>query len=215
MKNKILKDIFNTLVEFFGIQNWWPAETPFEVCVGAILTQNTNWKNVEKAIDNLKRNNLLSPEALYSISQEELAKLIRPCGFYQLKAKRLKNFVEFFVKEYNGDIEKLKAEDLERLREKLLHIKGLGKETVDSILLYALDKPIFVVDAYTHRILNRHGLVDEEISYDELQEFFHSNLSRDVNLYKEYHALFVVCGKNYCKKNQPRCELCPLKIYFP
>ncbi|MFN3406526.1 MAG: endonuclease III domain-containing protein [Caldimicrobium sp.] len=215
MKNKLLEDVFKTLFGHFGAQNWWPAETPFEVCVGAILTQNTNWKNVEKAIDNLKKNNLLTPEALYSISQEYLAELIRPCGFYQLKAKRLKNFVEFLIKEYNGDIKKLKTEDLESLREKLLQIKGLGKETVDSILLYALDKPIFVVDAYTHRILNRHSLISEEISYDELQEFFLSNLPRDVNLYKEYHALFVVCGKNYCKKSQPLCELCPLKIYSP
>lgn len=210
MKNKILLEIYEKLWSYFGPQGWWPAETPFEVCVGAILTQNTNWKNVEKAIKNLKEKGLLTPKALYNLSLEELAQLIKPCGFYNLKAKRLRNFLAFLINNYQGDLKKMQEEPLEELRVKMLSIKGLGKETVDSILLYALEKPIFVVDTYTYRILNRHGIVAEESTYDELQEIFHNSLPKDIKLFKEYHALLVECGKNFCKTNKPYCENCPL-----
>lgn len=205
--------IYERLFKHFGPQGWWPAESPFEICIGAILTQNTNWQNVEKAIQNLKREGLLSPLALYHCPLEDLARLIRPCGYYNIKAKRVKNFVSFIVEGYQGALENLKKEEPSRLRERLLSIKGLGPETVDSILLYALEIPVFVVDAYTHRIMYRHGLVPEIISYQELQEFFHSNLERDLNLFQEYHALLVACGKTYCKKQNPQCPLCPLNNF--
>ena len=210
MKNRIFLEIFERLYQYFGPQGWWPAETPFEVCVGAILTQNASWKNVEKAINILKEKNFLTPKALYRLSEKELSELIKPSGFYNLKAKRLKNFVNFLIENYQGDLNRMKEEDPERLRERLLQVKGLGPETVDSILLYALDKPFFVVDAYTYRILSRHGLCPEEISYEELQKLFHENLERDLELFKEYHALLVACGKNFCKKREPLCKSCPL-----
>ncbi len=210
MKNRIFLEIFDRLYKFFGPQGWWPAETPFEVCVGAILTQNASWKNVERAIKNLKEINLLTPEALYNLSEKELSELIKPSGFYNLKAKRLKNFIHFLFENYGGSLEKMKEEEPETLRKKLLEIKGLGPETVDSILLYALDKPFFVVDAYTYRILSRHGLCPEETSYEELQSLFHENLDKDTDLFKEYHALLVACGKNFCKKREPLCKDCPL-----
>jgi endonuclease-3 related protein len=210
MKNKIFFEIFEKLYRFFGPQGWWPAESPFEVCVGAILTQNANWKNVEKAIENLKKKNLLTPEALYQLSERELAELIKPSGFYNLKAKRLKNFLKFLFENYQGDLKRMREENPEILRRKLLEVKGLGLETVDSILLYALDMPFFVVDAYTYRILFRHGLCPEETTYEELQNIFHANLERDIELYKEFHALLVACGKIFCKMKEPLCEPCPL-----
>lgn len=210
MKNKIFFEIFEKLYRFFGPQGWWPAESPFEVCVGAILTQNANWKNVEKAIENLKKQNLLTPEALYQLSEREIAEFIKPSGFYNLKAKRLKNFLKFLFENYQGDLKRMKEENPETLRRKLLEVKGLGPEAVDSILLYALDMPLFVVDAYTYRILFRHRLCPEETTYEELQNIFHENLERDIELYKEFHALLVACGKNFCKKKEPLCEPCPL-----
>ncbi|MGB9761278.1 MAG: endonuclease III domain-containing protein [Caldimicrobium thiodismutans] len=209
-RKNILLEIFERLFQHFGPQKWWPAETPFEVCVGAILTQNASWKNVEKAIANLKERGLLHPLKLYHLSLEELANLIKPSGYYNIKAKRLKNFVKFLVENYEGDLEKMKEERLETLREKLLQIRGLGPETVDSILLYALEKPVFVVDAYTYRILSRHNLCPEETTYEELQSFFYAHLEKDIELFKEYHALLVACGKTFCKKKEPLCEGCPL-----
>ena len=208
---ELLIKIYHRLYEHFGPQNWWPAETPFEVCVGAILTQNAAWTNVEKAISNLKRANLLDPFKLYQVELPRLATLIKPCGFYNLKAKRLKNFVNFLVSEFKGDLSKLFNLEVREAREKLLSVKGLGKETVDSILLYAGNLPVFVVDAYTYRILFRHGLISEEATYDEIQELFESNLPEDPKLFNEYHALLVACGKNLCKKNKPLCDSCPLK----
>lgn len=213
-KLKILEEIFERLFKYFGPQNWWPAKTPFEVCVGAILTQNTNWKNVEKVIENLEKLSLLEPFKLYYLDLKELAQLIKPSGFYRQKAKRLKNFVKFLVEEYEGSLEKMFSEGLETLRKKLLNLKGLGKETVDSILLYAGYFPIFVVDTYTYRILNRHQIIPEEISYDELQSLFMENLPKDVKLYQEYHALLVACGKYFCKNKNPECERCPLTFLF-
>uniref|UniRef100_A0A7V5XF37 Endonuclease III domain-containing protein n=1 Tax=Thermodesulfobacterium geofontis TaxID=1295609 RepID=A0A7V5XF37_9BACT len=213
MKNiqHILYEIYEKLFAHFGPQNWWPADTPFEICVGAILTQNASWKNVKKAIDNLKKKDLLDPFKLYDIPLETLSQIIKPSGFYNIKAKRLKNFVKFLVEKYQGDLKFLFSKGLEKAKEELFSIKGLGKETVDSILLYAGNFPIFVVDAYTYRILHRHSLAPEEATYEEIQALFMENLPRDPQLFNEFHALLVACGKNFCKKKDPLCETCPLK----
>ena len=212
---EVLLEIYRRLYAHFGPQHWWPAESPFEVCVGAILTQNTNWRNVERAINNLKARGILSPEALHRLSLEELALLIRPAGYFRIKARRLKNFVDFLVLRYGGELSALAEKETEEIRKELLSIKGLGPETADSILLYALERPVFVVDAYTKRILLRHGLTTEESGYDELQELFMKNLPQDPELYNEYHALLVACGKHYCLSRKPRCvspegKSCPL-----
>jgi endonuclease-3 related protein len=213
MKNisQILYEIYERLFAHFGPQNWWPADTPFEICVGAILTQNASWKNVKIAINNLKKKNLLDPFKLYEIPLETLSQIIKPSGFYNIKAKRLKNFVKFLIENYQGDLNILFSKGLEKAREELFSIKGLGKETVDSILLYAGNFPIFVVDAYTYRILHRHSLVPEEATYEEIQALFMENLPQDHQLFNEFHALLVACGKNFCKKKEPLCETCPLK----
>jgi endonuclease-3 related protein len=205
------KDIYKKLYEHFGPQHWWPAQTPFEVIVGAILTQNTNWSNVEKAIQNLKMGKLLSAEKLYHLSEKKLAALIRSAGYYNIKANRLRNFLDFFIKKYKGDIKKLSKGDTQILREDLLSVKGIGAETADSILLYALNKPIFVVDAYTKRILSRHKIVKPDAGYLEVQKIFMQNLKKDEKLFNEYHALLVRLGKEYCLKNNPKCYACPLK----
>jgi len=208
---EVLTRIYDRLYEYFGPQHWWPADTPFEVCVGAILTQNASWKNVEKAIKNLKEAEVLDPFKLYRIEVSKLAMLIKPCGFYNLKAKRLKNFVNFLVEKYQGKLDKLFEKGIQQAREELLSIKGLGKETVDSMLLYAGELPIFVVDAYTYRILFRHGLIPEEATYEEIQDLFHRYLPEDPKLFNEYHALLVACGKTFCKTKKPLCETCPLQ----
>ncbi len=205
-----LRSIYNELFEAFGPQHWWPGETPFEVMVGAILTQNTNWGNVEKAISNLKRAEALEPLKLLKLPPLKLAELIRPAGYFNIKTKRLRNFLKFFVENYDGSAKKMKAEPLSKLREELLAVNGVGRETADSILLYALDKPIFVCDTYTYRILTRHNLCGEEADYDELQSIFMDNLPEDINLFNEFHALMVRAGKEFCKP-KPACEACPLK----
>ncbi len=207
---KVLLEIFYTLYKAFGPQHWWPGKTPFEIAVGAILTQNTNWGNAEKAINNLKKEKALNSKSLHAMSHEKLASLIRPAGYFNIKAKRLKHFLSFLVNHYNGSMKRMKNEDTRALRESFLNVYGIGPETADSILLYALEKPVFVIDAYTQRILQRHKLVSEKAAYLELQELFHKNLPLDVNLFNEYHALFVMLGKDYCKP-KPRCEGCPLK----
>ena len=207
---KILIGIYHTLYKAFGPQRWWPGETPFEIAVGAILTQNTNWGNVEKAINNLKNQNALNVKAMHNMADKKLALLIKPAGYYNIKTKRLKKFLDFFTNHYKGSIEKMKTEDKEALREKLLNINGIGPETADSILLYALEKPIFVIDAYTKRVLKRHNVVSEKADYYELQEIFHKNLPQDTTLFNEFHALFVKLGKDFCR-TKPRCEACPLK----
>ena len=208
--NKIIK-IYTTLYKSFGPQHWWPGETPFEIMIGAILTQNTNWKNVEKAISNIKNKDLLNPFKLNSISNNELQTLIKPSGFYRLKAKRLKNFLEYFIKDFNGSIENMKKLDRDKLRDYLLSIKGIGKETADSIILYALSKAIFVVDTYTQRILSRHNLIKLGEDYELIQSIFHNTLPENVKLFNEYHALLVKIGKEFCFKNSPLCDKCPLK----
>ncbi len=214
LKADLILKFYQKLYRHFGPQHWWPGETPFEVMVGAILTQNTAWKNVERAIENLKKENALSPEEINKMNIEKLAQLIKPSGFYNLKAKRLKSFIERFMEDFNGDIQEMKKLEKHTLREWLLSIPGIGRETADSIILYAIEKPIFVVDAYTRRIFSRHGFIKGDEDYDEIQEIFHRNLPVDTGLYNEYHALIVRLGKEYCKKQNPLCETCPLRDYF-
>lgn len=203
--------IYHKLYSFFGSQHWWPADTPFEVMIGAILTQNTNWLNVEKAISNLKKHKLLQPHTLYKLSHKRLTELIRPAGYYNIKAKRLKSFLKFFIGHYDGNVKKMSRIPISSLRQQLLFVNGIGPETADSILLYALNRPIFVVDAYTKRILLRHHFTGEDASYDKTQDLFMKNLKSGVKLFNEYHALLVKLGKEFCLKNKPRCKICPLK----
>jgi endonuclease III related protein len=204
-----LKEIYDLLYERFGPQDWWPGDTPFEVIVGAILTQNTNWTNVEKAIINIKNADALTPDKLYHLDITKLAALIRPAGYFNIKAKRLKNFLDWFFENYDGKLEKLGNVGMVELREQLLSVKGIGPETADSILLYALNRPVFVVDAYTARICARHQLISEDADYHQIQETFESNLPCDIQLFNEYHALIVNLGKDFCKP-KPKCEECPL-----
>lgn len=207
----ILPVIYQRLYQQFGPQQWWPAQTEFEVIVGAILTQNTNWGNVERAIANLKKENVLSPREMLKLSELELAYLIRPAGYFNVKARRLKNFLNFFFQEYRGSVARLKQEKTEVLREKLLSINGIGPETADSILLYALDKPVFVVDAYTKRIFSRHKIVAPAADYHSVQETFTKELKADRKTYNEYHALIVRLGKEHCR-TKPDCAGCPLRF---
>ncbi|MDD2751780.1 MAG: endonuclease III domain-containing protein [Candidatus Omnitrophica bacterium] len=209
MKKK-LGTFYAKLYRHFGTQQWWPAETPFEVMVGAILTQNTSWQNVEKAIVNLKKKKVLSAKKLHSLTEKKLAALIKPCGFYHLKANRLKTFLKFFFSKYNGNTKKMAAGNIHNLRKELLMVKGIGPETADSILLYALNKPVFVVDAYTKRILSRHKLITEDATYQEVQDLFMCNLKHQAKLFNEYHALLVKLAKDFCLKRRPRCEICPV-----
>ena len=188
-----------------------PGDSGFEIAVGAILTQNTAWRNVTKAITNLKARNLLSPRALYHVPVQELATVIRPAGYYNVKARRLKHFIEFLHRESNGDLDRLLSEDLDTLRNKLLSVNGIGPETADSILLYAGNKPTFVVDAYTRRILFRHNLVPEDGPYDELQSFFMDCLEPDPGMFNEFHALLVRLGHAYCLRKEPKCKECPAR----
>jgi len=205
-----LMEIYRRLYGRFGPQGWWPADGPFEVIVGAILTQNTAWRNVERAIENLKGEGLLDPWALLKVDEEELAALIRPAGYYNVKSKRLKAFIRYFCEKYQGDLGKMFGRPLPQLREELLKVGGIGPETADSILLYAGGRPVFVVDAYTRRVLGRHRIIGEGATYQEVQELFMENLPQDVELFKEYHALFVRLGKTYCRP-KPLCEGCPLE----
>jgi len=206
-----IRNFYRDLFDRYGPQGWWPGESRIECILGAILTQNTSWQNVEKAIDNLKRDNLISIESLNLITTDELARLIRSSGYYNQKAVKIKTFIRFVVQEYSGSLEKMFAEPSSELRKKLLGIKGIGPETADSIMLYAGGIPVFVVDTYTYRILSRHGLVPENTSYHEIQELFMDSLEKDSETFNEYHALLVKLGKEHCKKSSPVCEGCPLE----
>jgi len=209
VKQRIAK-VYRSLYASFGPQHWWPAGTPFEVMVGAILTQNTSWNNVEKAIAVLHKHKLLSPVKLDKLRNSKLSRLIRPAGYYNIKAKRLKNFLKFFLKKYGGDTGLMRKGDVSSLRQELLSVNGIGNETADSILLYALGKPVFVVDAYTRRIFSRHKFFRDGLDYQTVQDFFEKNTVPSVKLYNEFHALIVKLGKDYCLKNKPRCTICPL-----
>jgi len=209
MKRRLMQ-IYQALYSVFGPQRWWPAESKFEVIVGAILTQNTSWQNVEKAISNLKKEKVLSFQKLYKLKPGKLARLIKSAGYYNIKAKRLKDFLKFFFKKYQANINKLALVKTNKLRQELLLVNGIGPETADSILLYALDKPVFVIDAYTKRIFSRHGFLKEKTSYEAVQNFFKQNLKKEVRLFNEYHALLVRLAKDFCLKTNPRCQACPL-----
>ncbi len=202
--------IYQLLLKRFGPQKWWPGETPLEVIVGAVLTQNTNWGNVEKAISNLKRKGLLSVEKLNEIPLNRLAQAIKPAGYFNVKAKRLKNVVGLIVNNYGGSLDAMRKVPIEELRRQWLSVNGVGPETADSILLYALDKPVFVVDAYTKRFLARHNIVSIADDYGRVQRVLTDALDRDMRVFNEYHALIVKLGKDHCRP-KPKCELCPLK----
>ena len=206
-----LMDIYEALYTFYGPRNWWPADSAFEVLVGAVLTQNTNWLNVTKAIATLRDRGLLSFEALRDIEHQQLAECIRPSGYYNLKATRLKNLLNMIEHSYSGSLDNLLQEETHVARQRLLEVKGVGPETADSILLYAGDHPLFVVDAYTHRIFSRHYLLPEECDYQTAQDLFMDNLEPDPQLFNEYHALIVRAAKDFCKKSEGLCEGCPLK----
>lgn len=208
-KKNTLLEIYRKMYDSLGPQQWWPGETPFEIIIGAILTQNTNWSNVEKAINNIKNVNKLTPKGIHSLSLPELAELVRPSGFFNVKAKRVKTFVNWLFSKYDGNLTAMFNQDCRTLREELLSINGIGPETADSILLYAGNMPTFVIDAYTHRIFSRHGLIPEESAYDEMKSFFEDNLPEDTELFNEYHALIVNIGKLFCKPKRV-CEQCPL-----
>jgi endonuclease-3 related protein len=212
---KELMAMYRSLFKAYGPQHWWPGDSSFEVMVGAVLTQNTSWTNVERAIAVLRRERLLTPARLDSIPTVRLAALIRPSGYYNIKAKRLKHLLRFIRDRYSGSLRKMFSDDPAGLRKNLLAVNGIGPETADSILLYAAALPFFVVDTYTKRILSRHGLISPAADYHRVQGLFMDNLPRDTRLYNEYHALIVRAGKEYCKKGAPLCEECPLKPYLP
>jgi endonuclease-3 related protein len=214
----ILIKMYERLYSAFGPRQWWPGDTPFEVAVGAILTQNTNWSNVEKAIANLKKGKLLSARAIHGLDKGRLARLIRPAGYFNIKAKRLKAFVGFLVRQYGGSLRRMLKQNIHSVREELLAVHGVGPETADSIILYALEKPVFVIDAYTRRVLSRHGILSYDEPYDKYQELFHRTFETDsdgeesvTSFFNEFHALFVEVGKTYCRPREPLCEHCPLK----
>jgi len=211
---KSLFCIYELMNTHFGNLYWWPGDSPFEIIVGAILTQNTAWRNVEKAISNLKSQGHLSPEAILIMNEQTLSDLIRSSGFHRVKARRLKSFVRYLYKKYDGRLEEMFTKDTNTLRDELLAVHGIGRETADSILLYAGEKPIFVVDAYTRRILERHGIIFESDTYSDIQTLCMHHLPRRVSLYNQYHALLVNTGKFFCKKI-PQCRSCPLGILIP
>ncbi len=209
-----LTEIYERLFVAFGPQHWWPGETPFEVMVGAVLVQNTAWKNVERAIENLRDADLLKPHALAGVPSAELAELIRPAGYFRLKTRRLKNLLDFLTDRYGGSLDDMFAVGLPQLREQLLAVNGIGPETADSILLYAGQLPTFVVDTYTARVLKRHAWIEPEADYHAIQGHFETQLDEDVQLYNEYHALLVRVGHLHCRKT-PKCDDCPLCDLLP
>ena len=214
MKRKILSQVYDRLFRAFGPQHWWPGETPFEVMVGAILTQNTNWRNAARAIANLKEAGLMEPPALSQAPQARLAKLIRPSRYFNVKARRLLDFLDWLVaRTGDGNLESLRPIKTPVLRKELLNLRGIGPETADSILLYALGRRVFVVDAYTRRFLSRHQLIEAKATYEEIRRLLENSLPKSVKRYNEYHALVVKLGKDICRP-KPRCEICPLRPFL-
>jgi endonuclease-3 related protein len=198
------------MLEHFGPRGWWPGDSDFEICVGAILTQSVSWKNVAKAIDNLKNAGLLNLNKMYQAAPEAIENCIIPTLYYRQKAKKLKAFVGHVTEKYAGDLSLFLAKDQGSLREELLSLFGIGPETADSIILYAAKMPVFVVDAYTRRIFARLGLFNDDISYVGMQDFFMRYLAHDVSFYNEYHALIVGVGNRFCSNKKPKCDKCPL-----
>ncbi len=209
MKQRLLT-IFDTLFAAFGPRHWWPGDSPLEIMVGAVLTQNTAWRNVEKAIANMKSEGILSFDALTAIDEAALAAIIRPAGFYRLKAHRLKSLIAYFHRRYGSRLENTADVPTKVLRAELLDVNGIGPETADSILLYALDRPVFVVDAYTKRLLRNHRLYEGDDGYHNVQVFFTENLPEETALFNEFHALIVRLCQEHCRK-RPLCDACPLR----
>jgi endonuclease-3 related protein len=209
---KLLLKTYKLLFKKYGPQYWWPARTPFEVMVGAVLTQNTNWMNVKKAIANIRTAKALHPRKLYEMPVKELAELIKPSGYFNIKAKRLRNYLKFFLDEYGGSVSRMKKQDTEILREQLLNVNGIGPETADSILLYALEKPVFVVDAYTRRFMLRHKMIRKAHKYHHIQNVFSGCLDPDVPFFNEFHALIVRLGVENCRP-KALCDTCPLRVF--
>ena len=213
----MLLHVYERLLHHYGPQHWWPAQTRFEIIIGAILTQAVAWSNVEKAIANLKAAQALDPNALVALPVDELAHLIRPASYYNVKARRIQAFVRHLNEHYRGDLDALLSKEVYTLRNELVSIYGIGRETADSIILYAAGRPVFVVDAYTRRLFSRLDLVStpsatlrtSNTDYDELQAIFQDNLPSQVSLFQEYHALIVQHGKSLCRKS-PLCTDCPL-----
>ena len=209
-----LRSIYRALLAVYGPQHWWPGASPFEVVVGAILTQRVSWSNVESAITSLREAGLMDPSALASAPLDRVVALIRPCVYYNAKAKKLRAFLDFLHERHGGDLDRLFRLPLGALRQELLSVRGIGEETADAIILYAAGKPSFVVDAYTRRIFSRLGLVEGTARYAELRAFFMERLRPDVALYNEYHALLVRHGKAHCRP-RPACADCPLLAGCP
>lgn len=210
LRPRELPAVYQKLFEFHGHQNWWPGETPFEIMVGAILTQNTAWINVEKAIVNLKQEGLLTPQKMDEADEKRLARAIQPSGFFNIKTRRLKNFLTYLRERYGYRIAPMKKQPLEKLRSELLAVNGIGPETADSILVYALEKPSFVIDAYTRRIFSRHGLMDASAGYEQWRRLFEQELPADTSLYNDFHAQIVLLAKTFCRARQADCRNCPL-----
>jgi len=206
--------VYDRLYAALGPQHWWPGESPLEVMVGAVLVQNTSWKNVERALANLRDAGVLDPHLLYRLPVPELELLLQPAGYFRVKAKRLRNLLQFVIERFDGSLDAMREVDGGQLREELLAINGIGPETADSILLYALGKPVMVVDAYTHRIWARHGWIDYDVDYHRLQEEVVAGLPEEVPLFNELHALIVHVGHHWCKR-MPKCEQCPLRELLP
>jgi endonuclease III related protein len=208
-----LDEYYNSLFTALGPQHWWPGKTPFEIVVGAILTQNTSWKNVESAITNLRSAGLLSAAAIEKVSPRRLETLIRSSGYFRQKARKLKAFCVFLRAEYRGSLKRMFDTPTTLLREKLLNVFGVGPETADSILLYAGNHAVFVVDAYTKRILMRHGWINEKTKYDDIRWMFERQFPGETRRFNEFHALIVSTGKNFCRPQAALCERCPLGRY--
>jgi endonuclease-3 related protein len=210
-----LRAYYDILFAAHGPQHWWPGRTPFEIIVGAILVQNTSWTNVARAIENLRQAKLLNPRAIENVPAPRLARLIRSSGYFRQKTKKLKHFVRFLRREYQGSLAKMFRAPTATLRDQLLAVIGIGPETADSILLYAGEHPVFVIDAYTRRMLERHGLAPAKLGYEDIRQLFELNLAPDATLYNEFHALIVHTGKHFCRPREPRCGQCPLRSFLP
>jgi endonuclease-3 related protein len=219
-RTQALRRAYRLMLAHFGHLHWWPGETPFEVCVGAILTQNTSWINVARAIANLKAARVLEPGTLFALRESELAALIRPAGYFNVKARRLRSFLRVLVEEYGGDLARLFAGETAAVRERLLAVHGVGPETADSMLLYAGGHHRFVIDAYTKRIFQRHGWSGPDAGYEDLQRLCEGALNEKppgerLDYWQDYHAQLVMVGKDFCRPREPRCAQCPLKPLLP
>jgi endonuclease-3 related protein len=205
--------LYHHLYKLYGPSRWWPGDTPFEIALGAVLTQNTAWTNVEKAICNLKSAGMLDIRKLHTADSDRIASLIKPSGYYNIKTKRLKNFISLVMECSSGDLDAFFSQDLKQLRSLLLGVNGIGKETADSICCYAANRDVFVVDAYTKRMLLRHNIIDSDWDYDDIQNVFHAGLPKRLDVYKDLHAYIVFIGKDCCKARNPQCDACPLKSW--